>query len=635
MDNLIIQSIAMRTFNLIKIVVILSITALTIMTSIVRAQEKKPPPKRILAIFGFQQSLPWAYRIEESLRETIDSQSPFPIELNVEHADLPRHPDETYKRKIVDFYKYKYSEQKVDLVLAMGDELAELLFEYGEELFGNIPVVLVTSTSDALPRDLLKPNIISLMWGWTAGNTIEVIQDLLPQTKNLYIISGNSTSDLAIRSVALKEMKNSEFKFNIHMVIDFVASEMLEKVGQLPRDSAIFFLTVLRDANDEYFVSRDLMHVVSDKANAPTFGIGDTYLGHGIVGGSLLSAENQGKRLATIAVRLLSGESAKDIESMGTENQMMFDWRQLKRWSIDEERLPPGSIVRYREPSIWEDHKGKIIGVMVIIFSQAFALILLLIQRNKRSRAEDESHRLRDDLTHVSRVLSMGEIATSLAHEINQPLAAIQSYAQAAQRFLGGDPPDIDEVGKSLHGVVSGSRRAKEVIQRIRMTLEKKPLERTPLQVKDLIHDVIMLVQRSADEKKVLLKLDIAAGLPQVFGDRTQLQQVLLNLIINGFEAIGDAGNGSRELALRASKDKTGPDCVMISVQDSGIGIDEERRDLLFNAFFTTKAEGLGMGLSISRSIIEDHGGRMWAALNPDKGTTFFFTVPIYKEDQG
>jgi signal transduction histidine kinase len=374
--------------------------------------------------------------------------------------------------------------------------------------------------------------------------------------------------------------------------------------------------------------------VVSDKANAPTFGIGDTYLGHGIVGGSLLSAENQGKRLATIAVRLLSGESAKDIESMGTENQMMFDWRQLKRWSIDEERLPPGSIVRYREPSIWEDHKGKIIGVMVIIFSQAFALILLLIQRNKRSRAEDESHRLRDDLTHVSRVLSMGEIATSLAHEINQPLAAIQSYAQAAQRFLGGDPPDIDEVGKSLHGVVSGSRRAKEVIQRIRMTLEKKPLERTPLQVKDLIHDVIMLVQRSADEKKVLLKLDIAAGLPQVFGDRTQLQQVLLNLIINGFEAIGDAGNGSRELALRASKDKTGPDCVMISVQDSGIGIDEELRDLLFNAFFTTKAEGLGMGLSISRSIIEDHGGRLWATQNSDKGTTFSFTVPIYKENQ-
>ena len=594
---------------------------------------EEPVPKRILAIFAFKQALPWAYRVEESLRAALASQSSFPIELNVEHADLPRYPDETYFRKVVDLYRYKYSGLKVDLTLALGDELAELLIKHGDEFFSDIPLVLVTSETETLPQDLKKPNMTSLVWGWDTGSTIALIQDLLPQTKHLFIISGTSKTDLSIRENALKVVPKFENKLNIQFVTDFVTSEMLEKVAKLPNDSAIFFLSVLRDANDEYFVSRDLMHVVSERANVPTFGIGDTYLGHGIVGGSLLSAENQGERLANIAVRLLGGESAKDIESMGTENQLMFDWRQLKRWSIDEKRLPPGSIVRYREASIWDDHRGKIIGVIVIIFSQAFALILLLIQRDKRSRAEDESQRLRDDLTHVSRVLSMGEIATSLAHEINQPLAAVQSYAQAAQRFLAGDPPDIDEMGKSLHGVVAGSRRAKEVIQRIRMTLEKKPLERTPLQVKDLIHDVIMLVQRRADEKKVLLRLDLADGLPQVFGDRTQLQQVLLNLIINGFEAIGDAGDSYRKLVVQASIEE--PDSVIISVQDSGIGIDEEHRDILFDAFFTTKAEGLGMGLSISKSIIETHGGRLWATQNPDQGTTFSFTVPIYMEDLG
>jgi len=599
--------------------------------SVLAAEE--PVPKRILAIFAFKQALPWAYRVEESLRAALASQSSFPIELNVEHADLPRYPDETYFRKVVDLYRYKYSGLKVDLTLALGDELAELLIKHGDEFFSDIPLVLVTSETETFPQDLKKPNMTSLVWGWDTGSTIALIQDLLPQTKHLFIISGTSKTDLSIRENALKVVPKFENKLNIQFVTDFVTSEMLEKVAKLPNDSAIFFLSVLRDANDEYFVSRDLMHVVSERANVPTFGIGDTYLGHGIVGGSLLSAENQGERLANIAVRLLGGESAKDIESMGTENQLMFDWRQLKRWSIDEKRLPPGSIVRYREASIWDDHRGKIIGVIVIIFSQAFALILLLIQRDKRSRAEDESQRLRDDLTHVSRVLSMGEIATSLAHEINQPLAAVQSYAQAAQRFLAGDPPDIDEMGKSLHGVVAGSRRAKEVIQRIRMTLEKKPLERTPLQVKDLIHDVIMLVQRRADEKKVLLRLDLADGLPQVFGDRTQLQQVLLNLIINGFEAIGDAGDSYRKLVVQASIEE--PDSVIISVQDSGIGIDEEHRDILFDAFFTTKAEGLGMGLSISKSIIETHGGRLWATQNPDQGTTFSFTVPIYMEDLG
>jgi signal transduction histidine kinase len=621
-----------NTGNLGKIIIAVLLTWVLCKPGVLASTTEEEAPKRILAIFAFKQALPWAYRIEENMRATLASESPFPIELNIEHADRPRYPDEIYLRKVVDFYRYKYSGQKVDLVLALGDEAAELLIEYGEELFGDIPVVLVSSEAGTLPRDLMKPNMTSLVWGWDTGSTIALIKDLLPQTKHLFIISGASNTDLSIRKNALKVAHKYENRFNIQFITDFVTSEMLEKVSKLPNDSAIFFLSVLRDVNNEYFVSRDLMHVVSEKANAPVFGIGDTYLGHGIVGGSLLSAENQGKRFANIAVRLLRDKSAKDIESMGTENRLMFDWRQLKRWSIDEKRLPPGSIVRYREVSIWEDHKGKIIGVIVIIFSQAFALILLLIQRNKRSRAEDESQRLRDDLTHVSRVLSMGEIATSLAHEINQPLTAIQSYAQAAQRFLRGDPPDIDEMGKSLHGIVAGSRRAKQVIQRIRRTLEKKPLERLPLQVKDLIHDVIMLVQRRADEKKVLLMLDLADGLPQVFGDRTQLQQVLLNLIINGFEAIGDAGDGSRELDVRASKGE--PNSVMISVQDSGIGIDEEHMDLLFNAFFTTKAEGLGMGLSISKSIIENHGGRLWATQNSDQGTTFSFTVPIYMEDQ-
>jgi two-component system sensor kinase FixL len=225
----------------------------------------------------------------------------------------------------------------------------------------------------------------------------------------------------------------------------------------------------------------------------------------------------------------------------------------------------------------------------------------------------------------------MGEIAASLAHELNQPLTAIQSYAQAAERFLAGDRPDLDEVSKSLSGIVAGNRRAKEVIERIRLALKKEPLERAPLHVKDLIQETILLVKKTADEKNVVLRLALDPGLPYVFGDRTQLQQVLLNLIINGFEAMGDVGDGSRELLVRASQGEF--DSVTISVQDSGIGIDDDRRELVFNAFFTTKDEGMGMGLSISRSIIEDHGGRIWATRNPDAGTTFFFTVSIHKEN--
>ena len=592
--------------------------------------EKKPVPKRVLAIFAFKQALPWAYQVEESMRAAIGSEAPFPIELNVEHADRARYPEETYLGKIIDFYKYKYSGQKFDLILAIGDESAELLIEYGEHMFGDIPIVLISSEAGALPGNLERPNMVSLIWGWDIGKTVELIQNLLPNTQHLYFISGTSKTDLTVRNVAQKALKNTNVKFNTQFITDFVTSEMLEKIAHLPNDSVIFFLSVLRDKNDEYFVSRDLMHVASEKANVPTFGMADTYLGHGIVGGNLLSAEHQGQRLIKTAIKIMNGESITSTDLLEGDNLPMFDWRQLQRWSINESDLPPGSIVKYKEHSIWDDHKGKIIGAIATILLQSLAVILLLIQRKKRNQAESESQVLREDLAHVSRVLSMGEIATSLAHEINQPLTAIQSYAQAAQRFLQKDPPEYEEVGKSLGGVVEGSRRAKEVIQRIRMTLDKQPLERSPQKVRDLINGVFLLVQGKVEENKILLKLDIENPLPKVFGDQVQLQQVLLNLMINGIEAVCENDGDIRKLIVSAYKEQD--EDVVVSVKDNGIGINENVLNRPFDAFYTTKQEGLGMGLSISKSIIEDHGGRMWISKNPDKGVTFSFTVPLYRD---
>ncbi|MFW2367905.1 MAG: ATP-binding protein [Desulforhopalus sp.] len=588
-------------------------------------------PKRILALFAFKQALPWSYRIEETLRTTLTTNPPFPIEFNVEHADLPRNPDKVYTQKLLDFYKHKYSSKKLDLILALGDESAALIAEYGEELFGSTPVVLVTSEKGILPPSFLKKNIKSFVWGWDCGATIGLIGNLLPKVKNLYLISGNSHTDLGIRENALKSVHLYEKRFDIKFITDFVTSEMLEKVGQLPEDSAIFFLSVLRDMNNEYFVSRDLMHVVSSKANVPTFGLGDTYLGHGIVGGSLLSAEVQGKRFADISVKLLTGVPLSE-KDMTSSNLFMFDWRELRRWSISEKKLPPDSIVRYREPSVWKEHIQAIIIGFTIISFQAVALILLLIQRRKRSEAEAESHRLRDEIAQVSRVLTMGEIAASLAHELNQPLTAIQSYAQAARRFLSGSPPDLKEVDTSLNGVVIGSRRAKDVIQRIRKNLEKQPSERRPVRVRDLVDEAVLLVSRTVDEKNIVLRIEIPVQIPMVFGDRVQIQQVLLNLIINGCEAIDSANGGIKDLVVKAVANQ--PGFVTISVQDSGIGTEEENLENIFDAFFTTKREGLGLGLAISRSIVEEHGGRLWASQNQAGGTTFSITVPEYEENR-
>ena len=617
----------MKVSNILKNGLILSIIATAFLWSGANALAEgvNPPPKRVLAIFIFKQGMPWPFYLEESMRAALTKEFGSTLELNVEYADQSRFPEKAYRSKAIDLYRYKYSKQKMDLVLVLGAESVDLMVEYGRILFDDTPVILINTHQ----QGLLKPNMLSMVWGVDFAKTGALIHDLLPETKHLFVISGTSMMDQKLKELAARSLAEFEDRYKIHYLDDYSKQDLLLKVTQLPEDSAIFFISLFRDINGQPFVPRDVMTEVSEKANAPTFGMVDTYLGHGIVGGDQLSAGYQGKKYAGIVKKLLNGEPLASVQYMENGNQTLVDWRQLKRWSIDENRLPADSIVRYREHTIWEQHLWEIVVASIIIFIQAFALIGLLIQHRRRRLAEEESQKLKDERAHISRVLAMGEIAASLAHEINQPLSAIRSYAQAGLRFLNNDPSEPDEASKSLQGIIAGNKRAEEVIQRIRMALKKEPFKRSPLDVKSIIEEVIMLIGSKAREQNILLRLELVDNMPAVFGDRIQLQQVLFNLIINAIDAIADEGNTHGEIVVLALKET--PDAVTIAVRDNGVGIDKKQGDIVFDAFYTTKPEGMGIGLSISRSIIEDHGGQFWVTQNPDKGATFSFTVPIYK----
>lgn len=248
----------------------------------------------------------------------------------------------------------------------------------------------------------------------------------------------------------------------------------------------------------------------------------------------------------------------------------------------------------------------------------------------ERKKAEEVSSQLRQELSRVMRIATLGELAASIAHELNQPLAAILSNAQAAQRFLASEIPDLDDVRDALGGIVEDDRRASEVIRRLRLLLKRGDLERTPVDINEVIREVVALMHRESVIRKISTKLDLAVHLPCVLGDRIQLQQVILNLITNGHEAMKDVEAGSGELVLQTSQDD--PDTIIVAIRDSGIGIEPENLQRIFDGFFTTKPEGMGMGLSINRSIVEAHGGRIWATQNPDRGATFYFTLPIYEK---
>jgi PAS domain S-box-containing protein len=230
------------------------------------------------------------------------------------------------------------------------------------------------------------------------------------------------------------------------------------------------------------------------------------------------------------------------------------------------------------------------------------------------------------ELAHVTRLTTLGELAASIAHEVNQPLAAAVANAEACLRWLDRGTPDLDRVRRSVEWIIDDGNRASEVIRRVRALAKKTSLEKVPLDISDVAGETIALVQRDLISHRVSLRTEFAPALPTILGDRVQLQQVIINLMMNGSEAMQAVMDRPRELVIRSRQEETQQ--VLLSVTDCGVGISVENADRLFNPFFTTKSSGMGMGLSICRSIVEDHGGRLWATANVPYGATFQFTVP-------
>jgi C4-dicarboxylate-specific signal transduction histidine kinase len=252
--------------------------------------------------------------------------------------------------------------------------------------------------------------------------------------------------------------------------------------------------------------------------------------------------------------------------------------------------------------------------------------------REERKRAEEALHKAQAELAHVTRVATLGEMTASIAHEINQPLAAVVNNASACLRWLAGQPPNLEEARQSAALVIADGHRAGEIISRIRALVKKAPPRKDWLDINETILEVIALARSEVQGNRVALQIQLSDELPLVLGDRIQLQQVILNLVMNGIEAMSAVTDRSRDLLIRSCQYES--DKVLVEVQDSGIGLESESLDHLFTAFFTTKPKGMGMGLAISRSIIEAHGGRLWASPNDGPGATFQFTLPIGSEKE-
>jgi PAS domain S-box-containing protein len=309
------------------------------------------------------------------------------------------------------------------------------------------------------------------------------------------------------------------------------------------------------------------------------------------------------------------------------------EWRDLDDRAIAEVRAI-GTSQPYEKEYFRKDGSRVPILIGGAIFEwKRDEGVAFIVDMTDLKRAEEKlrssERRLLDaqmELAHVNRVSTIGQLTASIAHEVNQPLAGVIANADACLRWLERETPDLEAARRSVEWIIRDGHRASEVIRRVRALAKKADPEKVPLDINDVVRQTIALVQRELTGHGVSLRTEFALALPPVLGDRVQLQQVVINLVMNGVEAMKSVTDRSRELVIRSGREATGD--VVISVTDCGAGISVENADRVFNAFFTTKSDGMGMGLSICRSIMEAHGGRLWATANLPHGATFQFTLP-------
>ena len=400
---------------------------------------------------------------------------------------------------------------------------------------------------------------------------------------------------------------------------------LLAELKRIPPSSIVLFTTLFRDGAGESFVPHEIVPLVSAAASAPVYGFLDQYLGRGIVGGKLYSASAQGAGAAELVLQSFSGAgqpAAQVVEPSASKWQ--FDWRQLQRWGISESNLPVGSEIRFRDPNLWDQYRLPILGILAAVLVQSALMAWLLYEHRRRSVAEVQSRNALADLANMNRLATAGQLSGSIAHEINQPVTGIVLKASAALRWLAAEKPDLDKIRSILTDIVGAGQHAGEIVNSVRAMFKKDGNAKVLINLNNLINTVLVLLRVDLQKDDVRVETQLDEALPAVIGDAVQLQQVLLNLIVNAADAMRTVQ--PREIKVRSNRSASG--MVHVSIEDSGTGISAPDLERIFNPLFTTKSNGMGMGLSICRSIIESHGGHIWVSAGAGRGSNFQFELP-------
>jgi PAS domain S-box-containing protein len=717
-------------------------------------------PRRILLLHSFGREFEPYHTFSETFRTELAQQSKEPVDFFDIGLENARYGDAEADAAFESYLHTMFLKHRVDMVMPIGGPAARFVQNHRPQFFPETPTLYAAVDERHLNHAILTTNDAVVTVHIDPSLVLSNILCVLPDTTNLVLVLGDTPLEKFWTETMRQELQPFTNRVGFTWFNQLSFEQILQRAAGLPPHSVIYFEEMTMDAIGVPHMEKEALAKMHAVANAPIFGLHDYQLGLGVVGGPPCPVRELARTTAGVASRILNGEDPARFRPPPMNATIpAYDSRELRRWGIAEASLPPGSLVLFREQSLWQRYTRAITLVVLALLAQSSIIALLLINRARLRRAEQsllegknhlqtvldmvdegiyainergeietvngagerilgcpaaeiigqnisrfippengdtlgpdhfkklcrlrpettgighevtgrrkdgtafpmeltvsdlllkergvfklflrdltarkkleaESRRHLVELAHVTRVSTLGELSGSLAHELNQPLTAIMSNAQAAQRFLGkGHSTDLDEIRDILKDIVEENQRAGKIIRNMRAMMKKGAAQMNPLDLNETIREMLHILHSDLIARNVGIVRELDPRLPLVFGDRIQIQQVLINLTLNSCDAMSKQSDTERRLTISTHRHDDGH--ARVSVVDRGPGIPPDMAEKVFEPFFTTKEQGMGMGLTICNSIIHAHGGRIWFAKQDGTGAVVHFTVPLFTE---